>query len=288
MSQERDSKLTRRSLLGWIGKGCVMSLGAATLASCRDSELNQPGDAQHPQDARVTDLEVSERLDGATSTDAERPGDALTSEAAAADTTTLDAEPPPPLFPFYPGTVTDPSLQDWPELTIDQQDLASILATWRLSVSGLVQAPRTYSFAELLQLGVTNQVVDFHCVKGWSVLDIPWNGVHLSRILHQVLPLRRASHVTFHTVGEVYNESLPLPVALEPRTLLAVGIDGSTLPLKHGFPLRLVVPRLWAYKQAKYVHHIELTDHPVMGYYVKSGSTYDGEVPPELLRPGKY
>lgn len=191
-------------------------------------------------------------------------------------------------FPFQPGTLTDPALLSWGERTVDKQDLGSILSSWRLNVNGMVKSPRTYTFADVVALGLSTQLVDFHCVEGWSVHDVPWNGVHLSQIFAVVEPEPQATHLTFHTVGEKYNESLPIPVALEPRTTLAVGIDGFTLPLKHGFPLRIVIPRLLAYKSAKFVHHIEFTDHPVEGFWVKAGYDYDAEVQPSRLRPGKY
>ncbi len=63
---------------------------------------------------------------------------------------------------------------------------------------------------------------------------------------------------------------------------------GHTLPLKHGFPLRIVIPRLLAYKNAKYVERIELTDKPLSGFWVAAGYSYDGEVPEGRLRPGRY
>ena len=97
-----------------------------------------------------------------------------------------------------------------------------------------------------------------------------------------------ATHVTFHSIGGQYSESLPIDVAREPRTLLGYGVDGSTLPIEHGFPLRLVVPRLLGYKNAKYLERIEVTDHAVTGYWESYGYSYEGEVPAERLRPGKY
>ena len=60
------------------------------------------------------------------------------------------------------------------------------------------------------------------------------------------------------------------------------------LLLVHGFPLRVVIPRLLGYKNAKYVERIELTNHAVYGYWVSAGYPYDGEVNPDRLRPGKY
>jgi DMSO/TMAO reductase YedYZ molybdopterin-dependent catalytic subunit len=70
--------------------------------------------------------------------------------------------------------------------------------------------------------------------------------------------------------------------------MLAYGVCGATLPLDHGFPLRLVVPRLLAYKNPKYVHRVELTDHAVEGFWVQRGYSYEGEVPEERLRDGRY
>ena len=144
------------------------------------------------------------------------------------------------------------------------------------------------SFAELVSLPRQDQITDFHCVEGWSVHDVPWNGIHLSEIVSRVRPHSTATHITFHTIGGRYNESLPLTVALEERTLLAYGIAGATIPLKHGFPLRIVIPRLLGYKNAKYVHRLEFTDEPIEGFWVAAGYPYDGEVPPQRLRDGKY
>ena len=192
-------------------------------------------------------------------------------------------------FPFQPGGGTgDPVFDNWPVRTVDAQDLTAILASWRLSVDGMIDAPGTYSFGELGSLPRQDQVTDFHCVEGWSVHDVPWNGVRLATVLELAEVRSAATHVTFHTIGGKYNESLPLAVALEDRTLLAYGVAGSTIPLDNGFPLRLVVPRLLGYKNAKYVDRIELTDRPVEGFWVAAGYDYDGEVPAQRLRPGKY
>ncbi len=155
-------------------------------------------------------------------------------------------------------------------------------------MDGLVETPVTLTFGQILGLPRQDQLVDFHCVEGWSVYDVPWNGVHLSQLFALVAPLAAASHVTFHTIGGTYNESLPLDIATEPKTLLAYGVNCNTLPLSHGFPLRVVIPRLLGYKSAKYIHRIELTDRPINGFWVARGYTYDGEVPENRLREGKH
>jgi DMSO/TMAO reductase YedYZ molybdopterin-dependent catalytic subunit len=245
-------KFTRRSLLEWLGKGCVLALGGSSMASCLSEIGPDP-------DGGVGMPDGGWEYDG--------------SEAG---------------FAFQPGAGSHPVYDNWGERTVDRQDLQEILRSWRLSVDGMVESPGVFTFADLVELPRSDFLVDFHCVEGWSIYDVPWSGVHLSQLLARAKPEAQATHVTFHTLGGGYNDSLPLSVATEPRSLLGYGIAGATLPLKHGFPLRVVVPRLLGYKNAKYVHRVELTDHPVEGYWVKAGYPYDGEVPKGRLRPGKY
>jgi hypothetical protein len=255
-----EQTVSRRSVLEWLGSGAVLALGADLLAACA-----------------VTDREA--RVDtGAGGADGPGPGgsDGRDAPDSGAD------------FGFRPGPMEHRVYSKWGERTVDPQDLEEILSTWQLRVDGMADRPLTLGFADLLELPRRDQTTDFHCVEGWSVLDVPWNGVHLGELLDRAEPRSSATHVTIHTIGGTYNESLPLTVAHEPRTLLGYGIAGSTLPLKHGFPLRVVVPRLLGYKNAKYVARLELTDHPVEGYWVKAGYPYAGEVPEGRLRAGKY
>lgn len=193
-----------------------------------------------------------------------------------------------PAFVFEPGSGDQPIYEKWDEETVDPQDLQNILCYWQLKVDGLVESPAVFSFAELVKLRRLDALADFHCVEGWSVLNVPWNGVHLSTLFARVKPLAEATYVTFHTLANTYNESLPISVALEPKTLLAYGVDGATLPLSHGFPLRLVVPRKFGYKSAKYVYRLELTDQPIDGYWEQFGYPYEADVPASRLRPGRY
>lgn len=171
---------------------------------------------------------------------------------------------------------------------MDRPELEQLLASWRLTVDGLVDSAVTLSFAELLALPRQDQVTDFHCVEGWSVYDVPWNGVHLSTLLDRVGAQSSGTHLTLYSSGDVYTESLPMDLALEPRTLMAYGVGCHTLPLEHGFPLRSVVPRKFGYKSAKYVDRIEVTDEPINGYWVQRGYSYEADVPGHRLRPGKY
>jgi len=308
--------LTRRTLLEWLGKGATMALGAQLAAACGADVLSGSGrsdlgadggwpwhagrgghDLGFGDDAAQPGQPDGGRPDpadgGRQSTDSgggepdagTDPADASHASDGASDS---DAGGPTPRYDFEPGEPEGEFLRVWGERTVDPQDPAAILRTWQLRVDGLVRRPVTLSFADIVGLPRQDQVTDFHCVEGWSVWDVPWSGVHLSRIMQRVRPLASATHVTFHTIGGTYNESLPLPVALEPRTLLAYGVAGTTLPLRHGFPLRIVIPRLLGYKSAKYVHRIELADAPLHGFWIERGYPYEGEVPAGRLREGHY
>jgi DMSO/TMAO reductase YedYZ molybdopterin-dependent catalytic subunit len=191
-------------------------------------------------------------------------------------------------FPFQPSDGQGELFTDWKSNTVEMQNLADILSSWSLAVDGMVAKTLVLAFADLFALERQDQVTDFHCVEGWSVDDVPWNGVALARLLDLAGADPAATHITFHSFGEQYLESLSMPVAREPRTLLGYGIGGATLPLKHGFPVRLVVPRLLGYKNAKCLSRIEVTDQPETGYWETYGYPYAGEVPASRLRPGKY
>jgi DMSO/TMAO reductase YedYZ molybdopterin-dependent catalytic subunit len=255
----------------WAGAASVLSL-SAFLARCESDPVALTPDAS----ASLPDAAVPD----AAHLDAAVPDAALGPDGS--------CPAPGTGFAFSPGTPSGGVFDGWGERTVDPQTLESILASWQLQVDGLVLTPATYSFADLLCLPRQDQVTDFHCVEGWSIHDVPWNGIRLAWLLDRVGVAPGATHVVFHTLGGTYNESLPLDVAREERTLLAYGIDGSTIPLKHGFPLRIVIPRLLGYKSAKYVHRITLTDAPLEGFWVKAGYPYAGEVPADRLRPGKY
>ncbi len=258
---------TRRTVLEWFGQGAVVAALPAVLGACTPK----------PVDRCCTD-------EPADDSDARRDSGRVPGDSDPLQ----DPECPDGSFEFSPPEKEPGIYDDWNVRTVDPQQLDELLAGWVLTVDGLVDSPRSFTFQELIALAREDRVMDFHCVEGWSVLDVPWNGVHLQTLLDLVGRQAGATHVTFHTSGSVYNESLPIDIALEPNTLLAYGVCGATLPLDHGFPLRLVVPRLLGYKSAKYIHRIELTDQPIEGFWVQRGYSYEAEVPEGRLREGRY
>jgi len=190
-------------------------------------------------------------------------------------------------LPFSPGEVDEGLAERWEVRTIDPPNLEDILKRWQLRIDGLVRSPLALSFDDLMCLERQEQVTDLHCVAGWSTHDIPWVGVHFSRLLDLCQPTAGATHLTLYSFAG-FKESIPLEVALEPKTMLSYGVDDTSLPLEHGFPARVVIPRLLGYKSAKHVERIELDDKPVYGVWELAGYPYEAEVPPERLREGRY
>ncbi len=143
---------------------------------------------------------------------------------------------------------------------------------WTVRVEGLAGKPRTFDIDELLRLmPLEERIYRLRCVEGWSMV-IPWAGFPLAALLKQVEPLGSAKFVEFVTHYDPavmtripilpwpYTEALRLDEALNPLTLLAVGLYGEVLPNQNGAPIRLVVPWKYGFKSAKSIVAIRLVE----------------------------
>lgn len=156
------------------------------------------------------------------------------------------------------------------------------LNTYRLTIDGLVENPIQGTFDELKkELSEVEQISDFHCVEGWGVKNVRWKGVRLRELIEKVKPKSNATHLTFYSLGGVYTESLTLSEASEEQTLLAYGLYGKDLSPWQGYPLRVIIPRMYGYKGAKWLYRIEFTDHQHLGYWEQYGYNVDGVTPPQ-------
>lgn len=142
--------------------------------------------------------------------------------------------------------------------------------TWDFTVEGLVENPMKLTYEEFLNLPKIISASDFHCVTGWSKLDSKWEGVAFKVISDLVKPLKEARYVTVVAEGG-YTTSLPLEDLLEDDVVLAYRLDDKPLEPKHGGPLRLVVPKKYAYKSAKWVRKLRFTEEQELGYWEKRG-----------------
>ena len=143
-------------------------------------------------------------------------------------------------------------------------------AEWTLRVFGLVDAERTFSWHELHALPVTDVTVDIHCVTKWSKFDMRWQGVRVRDVLDAVGVQSRATHVVQHAEYG-YTTNTPLSEVLADEALLAWLVDGEPLPAEHGGPLRMVIPRLYFWKSAKWLAGLELLDHDQPGFWERNG-----------------
>lgn len=136
-------------------------------------------------------------------------------------------------------------------------------ANWRLRVDGMVANPMQFGLAGLKAMPARTQITRHDCVEGWSAIA-QWQGTPLRLLLEQVRLSPRAKYIVFHCADAYgtrpYYESIDLIDAFHPQTILAWGMNGETLPVKYGAPIRLRVERQLGYKQAKYVMRIEATD----------------------------
>ncbi len=147
---------------------------------------------------------------------------------------------------------------------------------WRLSVDGLVASPLSIGYKELLEMESEEQVTDFHCVEGWTVDSVKWKGVRLRVLFDKAGLLSDAAFVTFHSASGLYSDSLSVKEALEKDVLLAYAMYDEPLPLENGGPLRLVMPRMFGYKNVKWVNRITITRTQEIGYWERFGYKMDG------------
>lgn len=148
---------------------------------------------------------------------------------------------------------------------------------WRFEVTGLVRQPVTWAWGEFRALPRVRVKSDFHCVTRWSRLDNEWEGVSAREILKRVDVDPEARYVIAHAYDEGWTTNMPLADFAEEDVLFADTHDGEPLTLEHGGPLRLVVPRLYAWKSAKWVRGVEFLKEDRAGYWEELGYHMRGD-----------
>jgi len=142
---------------------------------------------------------------------------------------------------------------------------ANNFADWKLKVGGLVENPMELSLADLAAMPSRTQITRHDCVEGWSCIG-KWKGVQLALVLDRVKLKPEAKYIVFTCADELektpdgsgrYYESHGLEDAFHPQTILAYEMNGQSLPIPHGAPVRLRVERQLGYKQPKYIMRID-------------------------------
>jgi len=150
------------------------------------------------------------------------------------------------------------------------------LARWDLVVRGLVDNPLRLTWEEFRRLPRKRVVADIHCVTRWSKLDTSWEGVPFSVVAELARVRPEASHVVAHAEGG-YTTNLPLAVLLDDDVLLADTYAGEPLEPEHGYPVRLLVPKRYFWKSAKWLRGLEFLAHDEPGFWERYGYHNDAD-----------
>lgn len=141
---------------------------------------------------------------------------------------------------------------------------------WNLTLGGLVDCPLTLSWADFSALPQVEDVSDFHCVTTWSKFDCRWKGVAFTTLFELVRPKPEARYVYF-TAYDDYSTNVPLALCLDDDVLIATHFDGAPLTPEHGAPARVIIPKLYAWKGAKFLKSIEFLSEDRLGFWELRG-----------------
>jgi DMSO/TMAO reductase YedYZ molybdopterin-dependent catalytic subunit len=141
---------------------------------------------------------------------------------------------------------------------------------WDFQIYGAVDTPLRLTWREFQALPRVNTRSDFHCVTRWSRFDNDWEGVAFREILRRVTLKPGAAFVLVHA-EQGFTANIPLADLDRDNILFATHHDGNPLSADHGYPLRLIVPHLYAWKSVKWVRGIEFFDHEVPGFWEQNG-----------------
>lgn len=151
-------------------------------------------------------------------------------------------------------------------------------AEWQLSIFGLVGRSLALNWQQFNELPRVKVFADFHCVTRWSRLGNVWEGVRVRELLGRAEGAKpEARYVIAHGYDSGWTTNLPLDELLAEDALVATHHDGEPLHIEHGAPARLIVPRLYAWKSAKWLCKLELTSDNTAGFWERNGYHMTGD-----------
>jgi DMSO/TMAO reductase YedYZ molybdopterin-dependent catalytic subunit len=150
--------------------------------------------------------------------------------------------------------------------------------TYELSITGLVEKPQRLRWKDVAALPGARQISTFHCVTGWSVSNVHWEGIRAQTIIDLVRPTPEAKFVSFQSLEAPYIDQISLAQFREPDAMLARHMDGKPLTRSHGSPLRLVLPKMYGYKGVKWVRELRFDSTEQPGFWEQRGYDVDAWV----------
>jgi DMSO/TMAO reductase YedYZ molybdopterin-dependent catalytic subunit len=165
--------------------------------------------------------------------------------------------------------------EKWPVLhygSVPRTDLA----TWNFRVWGEVEGPFTFTWDEFRQMPRKTVHADIHCVTRWSRLDMDFEGVPIQHILERAALTPDARFVLAHC-EQGYTANLPIEVLDDDDVILCDIAEGAPLTPDHGYPLRLVVPKRYFWKSAKWIRGLQFLSHDQLGFWERYGYHNDAD-----------
>ncbi|MCU1284551.1 MAG: sulfite oxidase-like oxidoreductase [Acidobacteriales bacterium] len=143
-------------------------------------------------------------------------------------------------------------------------------ATWDFFIRGAIEQPLRLTWEEFQRLPRIEVTSDFHCVTRWSRFDNTWSGVSFREVMKLARPKPAAKFVLVHA-EQGYTANVPLVDLDRDSVLFATHHDGKPLEPDHGYPMRLIVPHLYAWKSVKWVRGLEFLDRDMPGFWEQNG-----------------
>lgn len=149
-------------------------------------------------------------------------------------------------------------------------------ATWDFNIWGLVKEPKRFTWQAFSSLPSVQQVSDMHCVTRWSKFDSTFEGIPVAEVMKHVELLPDAQYVMVHA-DPGYTTNLPLAEFLADDVMFVLKYEGQPLAPEHGYPVRLLVPKLYLWKSAKWVRGLEFMAKDRSGFWEQYGYHNHGD-----------
>jgi DMSO/TMAO reductase YedYZ molybdopterin-dependent catalytic subunit len=178
-------------------------------------------------------------------------------------------------LPPAPGTRPELTAnEDFYRIDINTRPVVIDGESWVLQVDGLFDSPRPLTIEDLMAYPAVTQPITLSCISNRVAGDLigtsNWTGVRLRDVLKD-LGLRPGARELYIEAADGFYESVAMEDMMDPRTLLVYAMNGETLPVEHGYPLRIYIPDRYGMKQPKWITRIEAIDEQGPGYWVERG-----------------
>jgi len=176
------------------------------------------------------------------------------------------------------GTIAAPTVRlppgqrevkNWPVLDLGVQPPIDT-DKWALAVNGMVENPVVWNWKDFNAQPQARRQSDIHCVTAWSRFDNTWDGVSAQHLLDIVKPKPEARFVVQHSY-DGYTTNVPIEHFAMEETILATRWEGKPISREHGGPMRLILPRLYLWKSAKWLRRLEFVNRDRPGYWEERG-----------------